>query len=108
MKKFASSIFHAHTEITLSQWSVDIAHAKSPLRFILTISRPYKRWAIATLVLGAFANGVGSLIPIIYKHIVDSITALTAHAGSYTTLYLWLFAYVGIHVFSVMAWRVVS
>jgi ATP-binding cassette subfamily B protein len=60
------------------------------------------------LLLAGFANGISSFTPLVYKHIVDAITALTAHTGSYAMLYVWLFAYVGLSVGGLVAWRVVS
>jgi ABC-type multidrug transport system fused ATPase/permease subunit len=92
----------------VSEWKVDISQARTPLRYILKVSQPYKKWAIATLSLATFANGVGALTPVVYKHIVDSISSIGSHTGTYDTLYFWLFAYVGFNVFGTIAWRVVS
>jgi ABC-type multidrug transport system fused ATPase/permease subunit len=92
----------------VSPWKADIRHAKTPLRFILAVSKPYKYWAIATLILGAIANGIASFTPVIYKLIVDSITQLAANSGSYEALYFWLFAYVGISVAGLILWRAVN
>jgi ATP-binding cassette subfamily B protein len=92
----------------MSPWFDSIADAKTPLKFILTVSKPYTRWALATLSLGAVANALSSFTPVIYKHIVDSITALTSGKGSHSELYVWLFAYVGLYAGGIVLWRVVS
>lgn len=82
--------------------------SKNPLRFILAVSKPYKWWAAATLVLGAVSNGIASLTPVIYQQIVETITALTGGGATYAQLYWWLFAYVGMYAGHILLWRGVS
>jgi ATP-binding cassette subfamily B protein len=92
----------------VSPWKADISQARTPLRFIQAVSRPYKTWAIATLIIAAIASSLTSLTPVIYKNIFDSITSLTNGHGSYGALYFWLCAYVGLNVVVMAGWRFAS
>jgi ATP-binding cassette subfamily B protein len=92
----------------MSPWVEEVSKANTPVKFILAVSQPYKWWALATLLLGALVNSLSSLTPIIYKHIVDTLTALGQGKGVFGDLYIWLFAYIGIYAGGIFFWRIVS
>lgn len=76
-----------------SQWSVDIRNAKSPLKFIIEVSKPYKAYAFSILLFVTLGSAIGAIEPIIYKNIVDAITEVGS-TGSYREIFIWAGVYI--------------
>lgn len=87
-----------------SPWIEDISHAKTPLRFILEVSKPYTWSAVGALFLIMISASLTAIEPVIYKNIVDAITKLGIEA-SYRNVWLWAGAYLGIMLSTATLWR---
>jgi hypothetical protein len=82
MKKFASQNLHVHTKI-VSPWKADISPSKNSFALHTSSFETLQILGNRNSDIGRIANGIASFTPVIYKLIVDSITQLTAHSGSY-------------------------
>lgn len=89
-----------------SPWIEDIRHAKTPLRFIVEVSKPYKITALFILSFVAVASGINAIEPIIYKNIVDAITKL-GNGGSYKSVSFWAGMYLLAMLSGMVFWRVI-
>jgi ATP-binding cassette subfamily B protein len=87
-------------------WVTDIAAAKTPLRFILAISKPYKWWAGSAMLLVGLGDLLNAITPIFYRNIVDSITSVTAGTQTYYAVYFWVLAYCAIFAAGAFTWRI--
>ena len=87
-----------------SPWIENIEDAKTPLSFMVEVSKPYKLKAFLALFVTTIGAGIGALEPIIYKNIVDTITLLRS-SGSYREVILWTVVYVGAVVVGMICWR---
>lgn len=87
-----------------SPWVQDIRPGTGPIKFILLSSRPYVPFVVGAVLVAALASVAGAVGPLIYKHIVDAIIALS-FGGSYADIRLWIFVYLGLVSARILLWR---
>src|SRR3989344_1258677 len=85
-------------------WIEDISRAKTPLQFIVAISRPFRRLALFSLFLATVGASANAILPLFYKNIVDAITALS-EGGSYNSIGIWMLGYLGVFILQMAGWR---
>lgn len=88
-------------------WVEDISHAKTPLKFLVAVSKPYRWYALSALFFVTLSSGITALEPILYKYIVDAI-AIVERGGSYHGVILWVGIYMAAMVIGMALWRTVN
>jgi len=91
----------------MSPWIDDISNAKTPLRFVLQVSKPYRILAVSVLSMVAIAAALDSIFPLIYKAIVDSIAALSL-GGTFSDVVFWALVFIGVMIAQLAAWRIIN
>lgn len=88
-----------------SIWREDIPRGTNPLRFFLFACRPHRTVAMLSIVAVVVASTIASLVPYLFKRIVNAVTQLPdPHA--YTTIAVAALLYVLASFASQMIWRV--
>ncbi len=91
---------------TQSFWKKTIPQSTNPLRFLLAVSQPHYTWAIFSIIAVILISTILAITaPYVLKYIVDAGSILT-HDGSYQSLTLAAFIYIGITLGSSLLWRI--
>lgn len=91
----------------MSMWIQDIAQAKRPVQFILTVSRPFRGVMVGALLFGALASGTNALLPLAYKFLVDAI-ANVVPTDNHEELIFWVVVYVLVLAGHMLLWRLAA
>jgi ABC-type multidrug transport system fused ATPase/permease subunit len=70
-----------------------LALPKTPLRFLLAMSAPYRGWAVGAILLSAAAQGLATSVALIFRGVVDSATRFAEGNGALAAVILWAIAY---------------
>ncbi len=81
------------------------APPRTPLRFIVHVSRPHARFAYGAILAVTLAQLFSSLNPYIFKELVDGFTRHTSAAAQAELLLVWGSAYVLLTFVSYICWR---
>lgn len=91
-----------------TKWIDTISKDTTPLRLILELSKPYKWVALLSLFFGALASGLNALVPLVYKHLVDTITQVAQNTAPFSNIWFWCLIYVGAIFGNAIFWRLVG
>lgn len=85
-------------------WVADISRARTPLSFVLNVSRPYIRWAIISSIFVVCGAIMGTASVFALKKIIDLLT--TGGIAQINYIWMWVAVYIAMDsVGSPLFWR---
>ena len=78
---------------------------KTPLRFLLYVSKPHWKWAVAGVFFATIAQALTSSVPYVYKLIIDTAQAVAAGQGEIRSVWLYGAFYIAVVVCISVCWR---
>lgn len=76
-------------EVKTKQQHIERDIPNTPIRFLFHVSKPHKWWALGALLLVTVATSIGSVMPYIFKLIIDGITASQDSSEQLHALVTW-------------------
>ncbi len=78
----------------------------SPLKFILYVTGPYKKWAFGAISAVILATSLESVLYYVIKLLIDSITSLSGPGSlSSAEFWKWVIIYPAMNLFQSLVWR---
>lgn len=95
---------HTKQQKTAQKAADRVIIPKNPIRFIFSVSKPHKWFAIGALMAMLSAEFFLSVSPFVLKKLVDELTAFKSLEEGLQVFFVWGIVYVLLQLFSSMSW----